>query len=129
MLQLQQVDNEIERLGLHIAVVSFETPKRAQAYHDETRLRWPVLVDQARKLYTAYGMYEGSLWSIWGPKSWAAYSKLMLHGRLPRRPTDNTSQLGGDVLIDPEGVVRFHHISSGPADRPAVSEILALAGT
>jgi hypothetical protein len=36
----------------------------------------------------------------------------------------DTSQLGGDVLVDPAGTVRFLHIGSGPADRPSVAEIL-----
>ncbi len=33
-------------------------------------------------------------------------------------------QQGGDVLVDPQGIVRFHHIGTGPADRPPVQRIL-----
>ena len=33
-------------------------------------------------------------------------------------------QLGGDVLIDPQGVIRLHHVGRGPADRPAVARLL-----
>ncbi|HSH13152.1 MAG TPA: SelL-related redox protein, partial [Desulfurivibrionaceae bacterium] len=35
-------------------------------------------------------------------------------------------QRGGDVLIDPNGMVRLHHIGKGPADRPRVEDILRL---
>jgi len=31
------------------------------------------------------------------------------------------------VLIDPDGIVRLHHVGEGPADRPAVSDLLAAA--
>jgi hypothetical protein len=31
--------------------------------------------------------------------------------------------LVGDVLIDPEGIVRVHHVGTGPADRPSVSSL------
>jgi hypothetical protein len=29
------------------------------------------------------------------------------------------------VLVDPAGIVRFHHVGLGPADRPQVGAILA----
>ena len=32
----------------------------------------------------------------------------------------------GDVLIDPEGVVRLHYISEGPHDRPSVQTLLSV---
>ena len=35
------------------------------------------------------------------------------------------AQQGGNVLIDPGGIVRCHHIGRGPADRPSVRVILA----
>jgi hypothetical protein len=28
------------------------------------------------------------------------------------------------VLIDPAGVVRVHHVGSGPADRPSIESLL-----
>ena len=35
-------------------------------------------------------------------------------------------QRGGDVLIDPNGIVRMHHVGKGPADRPGVEMILKI---
>jgi len=49
----------------------------------------------------------------------------MAQGRRPRTSSGaDVRQLGGDVLVDPEGTVRFHHIGSGPAARPPVFELL-----
>jgi hypothetical protein len=31
---------------------------------------------------------------------------------------------GGDVLIDPTGIVSLHHVGAGPADRPAIETIM-----
>jgi hypothetical protein len=50
--------------------------------------------------------------------------KLLLRGRKVRRPSGDVYQLGGDVLIDPSGIVRLHHVGSGPADRPTVHSLL-----
>ncbi len=94
------------------------------SYVRETQLEWPLLVDTERVLYRAYGLDRGHWWNIYGPASIWTYSKLLMRGRRLRLPGSDVHQLGGDVLIDPNGVVRLHHIGSGPADRPTFSELL-----
>lgn len=96
-------------------------------YIRETGLTWPLLVDRDRTLYASYGMERGTWWNIFGPSSLWVYAKLLIRGRRIRLPHDDTRQLGGDVLIDPAGIVRLHHVGTGPADRPAVDKILDLA--
>ena len=61
---------------------------------------------------------------LWGPRTWWVYFKEALRGELPRVPAADTSQQGGDVLIDPEGRVVFHHVGAGPGNRPAIARIL-----
>ncbi len=50
----------------------------------------------------------------------------LIQGRRLHRSDGDVNQLGGDVLIDPTGIVRLHHVGSGPADRPSVSSLLEL---
>jgi alkyl hydroperoxide reductase subunit AhpC len=121
---LQQHEQALNELGTRIVVVTFERVAVAQRYANETEIRWPVLVDTTRALYRAYGMQRGRAWDIWGPRSWWAYAKEAVRGRFPRRPTDDTAQLGGDVLVDPHGAVRLLHVGAGPADRPSMDVIL-----
>ena len=61
-----------------------------------------------------------------GIQNWLHYLKLMRQGQKVKRPTDDIYQLGGDVLIDPFGTVRWHYVSQSPIDRPSVSSILAV---
>ena len=105
-------------------VVTFEAGFLARMYAEETKLPWPLLVDEDRELYRAYGMLSAGFWDIWGPKTWWAYLKEIVRGRLPKKSTGDISQRGGDVLIDPAGIVRFHHVGQGPADRPSPEAIL-----
>lgn len=105
-------------------MVTFEASPLALAYADETGIEWPILIDQTRLLYRAYGMFAGGFWDIWGPSTWWAYVKELAKGRLPRASRSDLRQLGGDVLIDPEGFVRFHYVGRGPADRPSVDTLL-----
>jgi alkyl hydroperoxide reductase subunit AhpC len=121
---LRRHKNDLDRLGVTVAVVTFEQNFFARAYVEKTNLEWPLLVDEQRSLYRAYGMLNAGLRDLWGPATWWAYMKEISRGRLPKKPTGDVTQRGGDVLVDPAGTVRVHHIGKGPADRPAVGTIL-----
>ena len=125
MLQLQQAREELDRLEIQTFVVTFEGPREAREYLDETGLIWPLLIDADRRLYRAYGMNKVRLRHLWGVATMRAYGREALQGRFPRMPRADTVQQGGNVLINPDGVVRLHHVGSGPADRPAVASVLA----
>lgn len=124
MSQLRQRENELDELGVTTVVVTFQSGYFEQKYVDETKLTWPLLVDEKRDLYRAYGMERGRFRDVMGLKSLALYTKLVLRGRRPRAAAGDPWQLGGNVLIDPAGIVRLHHVGSGPADRPSVDTIL-----
>jgi hypothetical protein len=123
---LRQHEAALEGLGVAVLVVTFEAGFLARAYVEDTRLAWPLVVDESRALYAAYGMLRGRAWDIWGPATWLAYARSLARGGALRRATGDVSQLGGDVLIDPDGIVRVHHVGSGPADRPSVQSLLAV---
>lgn len=124
---MQQHERTFQELDIRIVVVTFEGGPQARAYADDANLGWPILVDETRGLYLAYGMLRGKMRDLWGPRTWWAYAKELFRGRTPRA-TDldsDTSQLGGDVLVDPSGTVRFLHVGSGPADRPSIATLVA----
>ncbi len=121
---MREHEDEIEALGAKVLVVTFEAGPMAMAYVEESGLRWPLLVDESRDLYTAYGMHRGRWSNILGWSSLWVYAKLLLRGRRLKRSSGDVQQLGGDVLISPEGIVRLHHVGSGPAERPPVSLLL-----
>ena len=109
-----------------MAVVTFEAGAVARAYAAETALTWPLLVDESRALYHAYDMLQAGFWDVWGPRTLWAYAKALLRGERLHAAGGDTSQRGGDVVVDPDGVVRMHHVGGGPADRPPVADILRI---
>lgn len=113
---------------MKVAVVTFDNDYFARYYVASTGLAWPLLVDAERTLYRGYGMLQASFWDIWGLPTWVAAVKALLRGTKPQRPGRDIYQRGGDVLIDPAGIVRFHHVGRGPANRPAVETLLAAVG-
>ena len=109
---------------MQVAVVAFQGGFLANAYIRETDLHWPILLDESLELYRSYGMERGRWQDIWGLATWSIYLKLLVRGRRLQRSSADVYQLGGDVLIDPDSIVRLHHVGKGPADRPAVDSLL-----
>lgn len=91
-----------------------------------TGVLFPCYFDKDRVLYQKYGMYNAGFWDLWGPRTWWAYLCLLLKGRKMVKSKGDIQQRGGDVLVDPSGKVRFHHIGDGPADRPDLETIFKL---
>lgn len=115
---------EFQKRDARIVVVTFEAGFLARRYVEETSLSWPLLVDDSRETYTNYGMLSASFWNVWGPKTWWAYLKEIAKGKKIVKSEGDIFQRGGDVLIDPDGIVRRHHVGTGPADRPTVDSLL-----
>ncbi len=114
----------MKELDIQVVVVTFQSGPIVEAYARETPLAWPILIDISLEMYQAYGMKRGHWWGIFGPPAWWAYVKLLLRGRRLRMPSGDVSQLGGDVIIDPDGIIRLHHVAAGPGDRPAIHALL-----
>jgi peroxiredoxin len=127
-MQLRDHEAEFSKRNVKIAVVTFENEYSARGYVGETFLSWPLLIDANRETYRNYGMLYASFWDVWGPKTWWVYLKEILKGQKLRKTTGDILQRGGDVLIDPTGIVRLHHIGKGPADRPSAGMILQKIG-
>jgi hypothetical protein len=121
---LRERETEFEQLGLKTVVVTFAHDFLARSYVEDTGLTWPLLIDSDRQVYRSYDMLTASFWDIWGPKTWLVYGRELLKGRKLEKSEDDIYQRGGDVLIDPGGIIRLHHVGSGPADRPTVDLIL-----
>jgi AhpC/TSA antioxidant enzyme len=103
-----------EELQVRVIVVSFAAPASLAAYRDGLGLHDAVLLsDVDRTAYAAFGFERGSLRRVWlDPRAWWHYAALLARGRRPERPQEDTLQLGGDVLVDPGGVVRWMRVES-----------------
>jgi hypothetical protein len=123
---LRERESEFGGWGLKVVVVTFAHDFLARSYVEDTGLTWPLLIDGDRQVYASYGMLTASFWDIWGPKTWLVYARELLKGRHLEKSEDDIYQRGGDVLIDPAGTVRLHHVGAGPADRPEAGQIFSI---
>ena len=106
-----------------VVVVSFGSIVGAHAWLEETGAPFTFLLDPDRAAYRANGL-EYSVARAWGLKVWERYAELMLAGRKWRGIQGDSGQLGGDFIVDTDGVIRWAYRSHDPTDRPSIRQLL-----
>ncbi|MFQ5859708.1 MAG: SelL-related redox protein [Anaerolineae bacterium] len=123
MAQLRQQQDQLSRLNTRVLVISFGTEYWARAWLEETGAPFPLLLDPQRSVYRAYGL-ERSLLRSWNIRTMWLYVRLLLSGRKWRGIRGDSAQLGGDFIVDADGIVRLAYRSHDPTDRPATQALL-----
>jgi peroxiredoxin len=111
----------IEAAGATVMAVGFDSPERMLRGID---FPWPVLIDRDRVAYREYGLGRAPLTYAlrlgWLP----GYVRKLLRGDPLKRPGLDVMQLGGDFVIDREGVVVLAHPSKHFEDREPVGALV-----
>ena len=117
-------DRLAEFSGAAVVLITFTRTRNLRGFRRRLGLTYPVLADEPRAAYRAYGLGRGSWRRVWGLRAIKAYGRPLRTGRRPRIPTADTLQLGGDFVLDPEGRVTYAYRSEGPDDRPSVDDLV-----
>lgn len=121
---MRQKHDEIEAKGAVVLAVSFEPRDRLFQLSRLLQLPFPLLSDQERDSYRAYGLQRGSLRQIFSLQTILTYVKLLAKGRMYHFRRSDLRQLGGDFIVDPAGVIQYQYASAAPHDRPSVDELI-----
>ncbi len=107
-----------------VAVVTFASHDRLGAYRSHLQLPFAVLSDPQRTLYRLAGAGRGSTMRIWSPGTLRMYARLLRSGRRLSRPTEDVHQLGADLVVGPDGRLRYLALPAGPDRRPSIAELI-----
>lgn len=91
---------------------------------DEVCGTFTVLLDRDRTVYKAYGLERSKLRSKSPRTIWLYFTRWLQGQKFHDSHGDDTSQLGGDFIVDKNGVLRLVHPSHDPSDRPSVDELV-----
>ncbi len=83
-----------------------------------------VLIDRERTVYNAYGLEHSRLRSHHPRVVWMYIKRWFQRGQFYDSHGDDTSQLGGDFIVDRNGILRVVHPSHDPTDRPTVEKLI-----
>lgn len=115
---------EIQARNAVVIAVSFEPRDRLFQLARQVRTTFHLLSDPERDIYRAYRLTRSHLLQLLSPGTVLAYVKLLARGRMYHFRRSDLRQMGGDFVIDAEGVVRYQHRSAAPHDRPSVQELM-----
>lgn len=115
--------DEFARLNTEVWIISFGVERWARDWLRETEVPFPLLLDQDRRVYRAYGFARSAL-RAWAPRVLWYYVRQLSAGRRLHPIEGDLHQLGGDFIIDRHGIVRLAHRERDPIDRPSVARLL-----
>jgi len=110
--------NEFVELNTRVYIISFGTLPAVQQWMNETCTTFTVLLDRERIAYNAYGLERSKLRSKSPRTLWLYFTRWLQGQKFHDAHGDDTSQLGGDFIVDRNGNLRFIYPSHDPADRP-----------
>jgi len=134
-VQLHRAREEFESAGVRLAVVGIGTPEQAAEFRRAQSVDLPLLVDPDRRTYELAGTKVATLGEIAGPKVMARALKRTIASRWRQgsiavhqgRIMGHAAQLGGVLIIAPDGSVRYSHLSEDSSDNAPVREVIAAA--
>jgi peroxiredoxin len=123
-VQLHRAQDELDRAG-EVALIGQLTPRHAAHFRRRAELTWPVLADAERESYKAAGAKVATANELLGPKVVAkGVQASRRSGVVQGRTIGHAAQLGGVLVIRPDGTVSWSHMAEDASDTATPQEIL-----
>ena len=125
--------HEFEAAGARLVAIGQGTPAQAAKFRTDQGVDLLLLADPDRRSYAAAGAKVATLPELIGPKIVARGLARTIASRIPQgsivvhqgKIVDHPAQLGGVVVVAPDGSVRYAHMSEDASDNPPVGEVIA----
>ena len=125
---MDRARDELEAAGTSLVLIGQLTPCHAAHFRRRQNIELTVLADEHRQSYETAGAKIATVGELLGPKVMAkgiAVSRKT--GQVQGRTVGHAAQLGGAMLIEPDGTVAWSHMSEDAGDNASPEEILAAA--
>jgi AhpC/TSA antioxidant enzyme len=128
-VQLHRARDEIEGSGARLAVIGQGTPAHAADFRRSQHVDLPLLVDTDRRAYAIAGTRKATFGELLGPKVLARGLRRSLASRVHQGSFagGDPAQLGGVLIVAPDGSIPWAHLSQDASDNPPVAEVIAAA--
>jgi alkyl-hydroperoxide reductase/thiol specific antioxidant family protein len=122
---LRDREPEFVAAGARLAAVGLGDRTYAQAFREESAIRFPLLVDERREAYRAAGLGMASMLDVAKPSNLLGGLRAFSAGHRVGRIGQDPMQLGGSFVFGPGNVDRFAHVSETFSDNAPVETLLA----
>ena len=127
-MQLHRDRHRFEREGVRLAVIGQGEPENARAFRTEYAIDLRLLVDPDRGSYKAAGAKLAVFSELLGPRlMWRGLKRARAAGVAQGKTIGHPAQVGGVLVVAPDGSIPWAHMSRDAGDIPANDEVLAAA--
>ena len=125
-MQLHRARGEFEEAGVTLVLIGQATPRDAAQFRRRQGIQLPVLADKDRVSYRAAGAKVAGVTDLFGPKVIAKGALTGVRNKtIQGRTIGSTAQLGGVLVVLPDGEIAWSHMSADASDNATPEEILA----
>ena len=123
---MDRARDQLEATGGRLVLIGQATPRQAAHFRRRQGLHVPVLADEKRESYKAAGAKRANAKELVGPRLIARGALATVRTRqLQTRTVGDAAQLGGALVVIPDGTVTWSHMSEDASDNAQPDEILA----
>jgi len=127
VVQLHHHKDEIHRRGAELITVGNGGTHFARAFREDMGITTPIFVDPSRATYRALGMRRGLLGTL-SAKTLLHAARALKRGFRQGRTQGDAFQLGGVLVIRPDGSVSLRYLSSEAGDHPPEADVVSALG-
>lgn len=125
---MDRATKDFDAAGVNLVLIGQLTPRHAAHFRRRQGIGLTVLADEQRASYEAAGAKIATMGELIGPRVAAKGLVTSLRtGRMQGRTIGHPAQLGGVMLIAPDGTVIWSHMSEDAGDNASPEEILGAA--
>ena len=124
-VQLNRARKDIEAAGANLVLIGQATPRHASSYKRRFAPDLTILADEERGTYKMAGAVRGGASELFSPSVvLKGIGRAAKNRQVQGRPVGDVAQLGGTLLVMPDGRVAWSHMSTDAADNASIDEIL-----
>jgi peroxiredoxin len=123
---LDRARQQFEAPGGRLVLIGQLSPRHAAHFRRRQVIEVPVLADEGRVSYKAAGAKMATMGELLGPSVVAkGFLTTARTGRMQTRTVGHPAQLGGAMVVAPDGRVVWSHMAQDASDNAEPEEILA----
>lgn len=127
-MQLHRDRDRFDRDGVALAVIGQGEPESAAEFRHQHSLDLRLLVDSDRRSYKAAGAKLAIFSELLGPRMmWKGLKRARSAGVSQGKTIGHPAQVGGVLVVAPDGSIPWSHMSRDPDDIPSNDDVLRAA--
>lgn len=122
---MREHEQELRKKGAKLVAIGLGDANYAKQFREETKIAFPLLVDENREAYKAIGLRHANLLHLFRTDNFSARKRAKSGGHHQQRLGKDPFQLGGSFVFGPGNQDRFAHVSETFGDNASAADLLA----